>query len=73
MFNLSMVESQVVSLTWFANLGVNFKVNGFGILQAVATILIWVGSSVFSDEYFDHAPQNLRIYYLHGKRDLIVC
>lgn len=63
MFNLSMVESQVVSLTWFAGVGVNFKINGFGILQAVATSLIWVGSSVFSDEYFDHAPQNLRRYY----------
>ena len=63
MFNLSMVESQIVSLTWFAGVGVNFKINGFGILQAVATSLIWVGSSVFSDEYFDHAPQNLRRYY----------
>lgn len=63
MFNLSMVESQIVSLSWFAGVGVNFKINGFGILQAVATSLIWVGSSVFSDEYFDHAPQNLRRYY----------
>ena len=63
MFNLSMVESQVVTLTWFAGIGVSFKINGFGILQAVATSLIWVGSSVFSDEYFDHAPQNLRRYY----------
>lgn len=62
-FNLSMVESQIVSLSWFAGVGVNFKINGFGILQAVATSLIWVGSSVFSDEYFDHAPQNLRRYY----------
>ena len=63
MFNLSMVDSQVITLEWFAGVGVSFKVNGFGILQAVATSLIWVGSSVFSDEYFDHAPQNLRRYY----------
>ena len=63
LFNLSMVDSRIVTVSWFANLGVSFKINGFGILQAVATSLIWVGSSVFSDEYFDHAPQNLRRYY----------
>ena len=63
MFNLHMVESQLVTVSWFAGIGINLQVNGFGILQAVATSLIWVGSSVFSDEYFDHAPQNLRRYY----------
>lgn len=63
MFNLSLVDSQVITLSWFAGIGINLKVSGFGILQAVATSLIWVGSSVFSDEYFDHAPQNLRRYY----------
>ncbi len=54
---------EVISVEWFAGLGVNFKITGFGILQAVATSLIWVGSSVFSHEYFDHAPENLGRYY----------
>ena len=63
MFNLPLFEGQVVTVEWFAGIGINLNVNGFGILQAVATSLIWVGSSVFSDEYFDHAPQNLRRYY----------
>ncbi len=63
MFNISMFEGQIVTVNWFAGVGVTLNVTGFGILQAVATSLIWVGSSVFSDEYFDHAPQNLRRYY----------
>ena len=63
MFNLPLFEGQVVAVEWFAGIGITLNVNGFGILQAVATSLIWVGSSVFSDEYFDHAPQNLRRYY----------
>ena len=59
----SSIETQVVTVSWFAGMGISLKITGFGILQAVATSLIWVGSSVFSDEYFDHAPQNLRRYY----------
>lgn len=63
LLNCSAIEPQVVSISWFAGIGVSLKITGFGILQAVATSLIWVGSSVFSLEYFDHAPQNLRRYY----------
>ena len=40
----------VAGIEWFAGLGVHFDLNGLGILQAVATAIIWVGSSVFSDE-----------------------
>ena len=57
------MDAQVITVSWFAGMGISLKITGFGILQAVATSLIWVGSSVFSDEYFDHAPQNLRRYY----------
>ncbi|MBE6888150.1 MAG: sodium:proton antiporter [Ruminococcaceae bacterium] len=57
-------DAQVIAIPWFAGMGIGIKITGFGILQAVATSLIWVGSSVFSDEYFDHAPRNLRRYYV---------
>lgn len=63
LLNYSTIDSQVIAIPWFAGMGIGLKITGFGILQAVATSLIWVGSSVFSDEYFDHAPQNLRRYY----------
>ena len=63
LLNCGTTEAQIVSVSWFAGLGVNLRITGFGILQATATSLIWVGSSVFSDEYFDHAPENLRRYY----------
>lgn len=53
----------VAGIEWFAGLGVHFDLNGLGILQAVATSIIWVGSSVFSDEYFDHDKTNLLRYY----------
>lgn len=43
--------------------GRSLDLNGLGILQAVATSIIWVGSSVFSDEYFDHDKTNLLRYY----------
>ena len=56
-------EGTVVSLGWFSGLGVNFEINGLGVLQAVATSIIWVGSSVFSDEYFDHDKTYLGRYY----------
>ncbi|MEG0020892.1 MAG: hypothetical protein RR728_10115, partial [Oscillospiraceae bacterium] len=56
-------QESVVAINWFSGFGIKFKINGLGILQAVATSIIWVGSSVFSQEYFDHAPKNLRRYY----------
>ncbi|MBR4035754.1 MAG: sodium:proton antiporter, partial [Oscillospiraceae bacterium] len=56
-------EGMVVSVGWFAGLGVNFEINGLGILQALAASIIWVGSSVFSDEYFDHDKTYLHRYY----------
>lgn len=62
-FNLPLTEGSVVSISWFAGLGITLKINGLGILQATATSLLWLGSTIFSDEYFDHAPQNLRRYY----------
>lgn len=52
-----------VSISWFAGMGISFEINGLGALQAFATSLIWVGSSVFSDEYFLHDMTNLRRYY----------
>lgn len=63
MLRYNSLEPQVITISWFAGMGISLKITGFGILQAVATSLIWVGSSVFSDEYFAHAPQNLRRYY----------
>ena len=63
MFNGHHYEGTVVSLNWFSGLGVHFEINGLGILQAVATSIIWVGSSVFSDEYFDHDKTYLARYY----------
>lgn len=63
LFTYSSMETQIINITWFAGMGISLKITGMGILQTVATSLIWVGSSVFSDEYFDHAPQNLRRYY----------
>lgn len=56
-------EGVVVAVNWFSGLGVNFEINGLGILQAVATSIIWVGSSLFSDEYFDHDKTYLGRYY----------
>ena len=63
LLNYNSIVPQLVSVDWFAGIGVSFKITGFGILQAVATSLIWVGSSVFSHEYFDHAPERLGRYY----------
>ena len=51
LLNYSTIDSQVIAIHWFAGMGIGLKITGFGILQAVATSLIWVGSSVFSDEY----------------------
>ena len=62
-FNAHHYEHTVVTLNWFSGLGVKFEINGLGILQAVATSIIWVGSSVFSDEYFDHDKTYLARYY----------
>ena len=62
-FNAHHYEHTVVALNWFSGLGVKFEINGLGILQAVATSIIWVGSSVFSDEYFDHDKTYLGRYY----------
>ena len=56
-------EGMVVVVNWFSGLGVQFEINGLGILQALATSIIWVGSSVFSDEYFDHDKTYLHRYY----------
>lgn len=56
-------EGIIVAVNWFSGLGVQFEINGLGILQALATSVIWVGSSVFSDEYFDHDKTYLRRYY----------
>ena len=56
-------EGAVVTLGWFAGLGVNFEINGLGILQALAASIIWVGSSVFSDEYFARDQTYLHRYY----------
>lgn len=56
-------EGMVVAVNWFSGLGVRFEINGLGILQAVATSIIWVGSSIFSDEYFDHDKTYLGRYY----------
>lgn len=63
LLNYNAIEPQLVSVSWFAGMGINFKITGFGIIQAAATSLIWVGSSVFSGEYFDHAPEKLPRYY----------
>ena len=56
-------EGMIVAVEWFSGLGVQFEINGLGILQALATSVIWVGSSVFSDEYFDHDKTYLHRYY----------
>ncbi|MBR5520627.1 MAG: sodium:proton antiporter [Oscillospiraceae bacterium] len=56
-------EGIVASVNWFSGLGVKFEINGLGVLQAVATSVIWVGSSVFSEEYFDHDKTYLARYY----------
>ena len=62
-FNAHHYEHTVVALNWFSGLGVKFEINGLGVLQAVATSIIWVGSSIFSDEYFDHDKTYLGRYY----------
>lgn len=61
--NFSSIGNTEITVSWFAGMGINFKATGFGVLQAAATGLIWVGSSVFSNEYFNHDPKNLPRYY----------
>ncbi|MEG0020792.1 MAG: hypothetical protein RR728_09610, partial [Oscillospiraceae bacterium] len=51
MFFAGNYSESIVAISWFSGFGIKFKVNGLGILQAVATCVIWVGSSVFSQEY----------------------
>ncbi len=62
-FTAHSYEGITATLPGFFGLGLNFEINGLGILQAVATSIIWVGSSIFSDEYFDHDKTYLAIYY----------
>ena len=63
LFNIDLYNGTIISLNWFAGLGINFEVNGLGILQAVATSLIWIGASVFSKEYFSNKSKNILRYY----------
>ncbi len=61
--NADSYTDMVACVKWFSGLGVRFEINGLGILQAVATCIIWVGSSIFSNEYFDHDKTYLDRYY----------
>lgn len=61
--NAHRYDGTIAAVNWFSGLGVSFEINGLGIIQAAATSIIWVGSSVFSDEYFDHDKTYLGRYY----------
>lgn len=63
MFSAKDYQDSITTINWFSGFGISFKINGLGILQAVAASVIWIGASVFSLEYFEHEPQNLRRYY----------
>lgn len=61
--NAKSFDGVVISLNWFSGLGVHFEVSGLGVLQALATSVIWVASSIFSEEYFAQDKTNLSRYY----------
>ena len=63
LINPELYEGLIITVDWFAGIGINFEVNGFGILQAVVTSFVWIGATVFSVEYLDNKPKNTVRYY----------
>ena len=56
-------EGAIVTLPEVCGLGLNFTVDGFRVLYAAIATFMWMMTSVFSTEYFEHY-RNRNRYYL---------
>ena len=56
-------EGTIVTLPEVCGLGLNFTVDGFRVLYATIATFMWMMTSVFSTEYFEHY-RNRNRYYL---------
>ncbi|MCR5655421.1 MAG: complex I subunit 5 family protein [Lachnospiraceae bacterium] len=53
----------VITLDWFAGLGIRFVMDGFRSLYALVAAFMWLATTVFSKEYLEHY-RNRNRYYL---------
>ncbi len=44
--------------------GLSFRTDGFRSVYSLVTALMWAFTTLFSQEYFRHEPENLNRYYL---------